>query len=141
MLEEFYLTEKDSICTNTDNCLYGNKHSGICEMCKEKYYIDYKDGKCKPNYEENDFRYCTQVEGDVCTKCVDRYHLTKDNKCTITERCAEAENGVCVVCENNYYLGLDNYCSNVVEHCIYSNLLNVLNVKIVFIIINYINNA
>ena len=116
-----YFLSKNYECTPDENCKKGKKDLGICVSCNDYYYIDYKDGKCKPNYEENDFRYCTQVEGDVCTKCVDRYHLTKDNKCTITERCAEAENGVCVVCENNYYLGLDNKC-NSVQNCIYSNL-------------------
>ena len=29
---------------------------GICLQCEEGYYIDFKDGKCKSNEENNEFK-------------------------------------------------------------------------------------
>ena len=119
-IDKYYLSEKDSICTTTDNCMYGNKHSGICEMCKENYYMDYKDGKCYSNQENNVFKYCKIVnESNICVQCQINYYMGNDNKCSISKNCLKSENGICISCKNNYYLGLDHICTNI-EHCIYS---------------------
>ena len=115
----YYLSEGYD-CTPDINCKVGKKDLGVCVLCNNNYYIDYNDGKCKPNYEENDFKYCKIADNDICTKCIEGYYLSKDNKCTPTEHCLESENGICFECENNYYLGLDNKC-NSVKNCIYSN--------------------
>ena len=48
---------------NTPHCYEGNKEIGICTNFKECYSIDYKDGQCKPNHEENDFKYCKEADG------------------------------------------------------------------------------
>ena len=106
-------------CTKTDNCLYGDKDLGICTLCKNGYYIDYNDGKCKSNEENNDFKYCKIADGK-CIECLNEYKLGEDNKCSNTKNCAESENGTCIQCIDNYYLGLDNLCTDT-EHCIYSN--------------------
>ena len=117
-IEEYYITEIENICTTTNNCYYGNKHSGICEICKNGYYIDYKDGKCNSNQENNEFKYCRIVDNNICIQCEKNYYLGSDNKCS-TKNCDKSENGICIQCKDNYYLGLDHICT-IVEHCIFS---------------------
>ena len=104
---------------NTPHCYEGNKEIGICTNCKEGYYIDYKDGQCKPNHEENDFKYCKEADGQ-CNKCTNGYYISADHKCSNTKHCSEATNGTCLECIDKHYLGYDHLCTNV-EHCIYSN--------------------
>ena len=116
--EGYYLT-KNNECTNEENCLIASKYLGICTLCKDNYYLDYKDGKCKSNQEKNDFEFCSIVEG-VCSKCIDGYFIGEDNKCSTTPNCLESENGECLECKESFYLGLDKNCINV-ENCIYSN--------------------
>ena len=115
----YYLTRFRNACVSTENCEYGNKEIGVCSNCNEGYYIDYKDGKCKPNQEDNDFKYC-RIADDLCNTCINGYYISKDHKCSKTKNCAEANNGSCFECMDGYYLGLDKLCTNV-EHCIYSN--------------------
>ncbi len=38
-----------------ENCYNGDKDLGICIECKDNYYLDFNDGKCKPNQENNEF--------------------------------------------------------------------------------------
>ena len=119
-IEDYYISEIDTICTTTDNCYYGNKHSGICEICKKNYYLDLKEGKCISNQEENNFKYCRIVDNDNnCIQCDSNYNLGNDKRCSFTKNCEKAEKGKCIQCKQNYYLGLDNICTNI-EHCIYS---------------------
>ena len=109
-----------TVCTQEENCFIGNKDIGICNQCKENYYLDYKDGKCKSNQENNEFKFCLQADEGKCTKCINNYKLGLDNKCSSTFNCEEADNGICIQCLENFYLGLDNRCSKT-EKCIYSN--------------------
>ena len=39
-----YFLSQNLECTPEENCLVGKKHLGICTLCKDNYYIDYKDG-------------------------------------------------------------------------------------------------
>ena len=118
----YYLSSNGDSCTINDNCNYGDKDLGICLSCEEKYFIDFKDGKCKSNQEDNDFKYCLIADGG-CKQCFYGYYLSEDLKCVSTQNCAESDNGICILCSNNYHLLLDNKCNNV-EHCIYSNSYN-----------------
>ena len=106
-------------CTTTEHCYFGDKDLGLCNLCIDGYYIDFKDGKCKSNKEDNDFKYCKKADG-ACIECLEDYVLGQDNKCSTTKYCAESINGKCIQCIDEHYLGLDNVCTNV-EHCIYSN--------------------
>ena len=115
----YYLT-KDNVCSSSDNCYYADKDTGICITCNHDYYLDTKDYKCKTNLEDNEYKYCTQVNGHRCITCEYKYRLGQDSKCCSTQYCAESENGICIKCLDNYYLGLDNMCTDV-EHCIYSD--------------------
>ena len=112
-------------CVTTKHCYYGEPNIGICTSCDKGYYIDFKDGKCKSNSEDNDFKFCRIAEGNACLECTNKFELSEDKKCSSTKNCAESENGKCVACLDNYYLGLDNMCTNI-KHCIYSNDYNCL---------------
>ena len=82
--------------------------------------MDLNDGKCKPNQEDNDFKFCKKADEGICIQCINQYYLGVDNKCSTTSHCAESDNGKCLACIDNYFLGLDNKCSDV-KFCIYSN--------------------
>lgn len=114
----YYLSNYGDCCTKEKNCYYGNKDLGICTACIDNYCLDFKDGKCKSNTENDEYKYCKAADGE-CTSCEFGYYLGKDYKCCNTRHCSESYNGKCEECEDNYYLGLDNRC-NSVEHCIYS---------------------
>ena len=117
--EGYYLSKEDEICTTEENCLKGKEDIGICLECNDGFALDFKDGKCKPNTEDDDLKYCKSANG-VCKECLKWYYLGEDNKCSSSKNCSESENGICKVCIDNYYLGLDNKCTDV-EHCIYSD--------------------
>ena len=115
--DNYYMTS-NSVCTPAENCLTGKRNIGICTLCKDDYYLDYKDDKCKSNTKDNDFKYCKIVDGD-CKSCIDGYYLSEDNKCTTTANCAEVENGECIACNDTYHLVSDQICTNV-DHCLYA---------------------
>ena len=117
----YYLTKDKLSCTNDQNCFNGDTDSGLCNLCIENYYIDFKDRKCKSNQENNEFKYCRRVENDICVNCIVDYNLAKDSKCTKTDNCEEVDNGLCFSCIENYYLDLDNRCTKT-QHCIHSTL-------------------
>ena len=122
-IEGYYLTNYENACTPEKYCFSGDKDFGICYLCQGEYYLDIKDRKCKSNTENNDFKYCEEVdENGICKKCVYDYKLGQDNKCTNSQYCLESKNQVCQKCIDNYHLGKDNLCINI-EHCIYSNYL------------------
>ena len=117
--EGYYITAYQDICTTEKNCYIGRKDIGICTQCIENYCIDFKDGKCKSNLEDNDFKYCRTADGK-CTDCISGKYLGQDKKCSNSINCEKSEKGICIKCIDNFYLGLDNLCSNV-ENCIYSD--------------------
>ena len=42
-------------CIKDKNCKIRKKDLYICALCKENYYLEFQDGKCKSNKEDNDF--------------------------------------------------------------------------------------
>ena len=117
--EGYYITAYQDICTTEKNCYNGRKDIGICTQCIDNYCIDFKDGKCKSNLEDNDLKYCRTADGK-CLDCIYGTYLGQDQKCSNSTNCEKSENGICIKCINNFYLGLDNKCSSV-ENCIYSD--------------------
>ena len=119
----YYLSESDFSCTKDPNCKLGDKNLGMCTTCKDNFYIDFKDGKCKSNQEDNDYKYC-KTANEECYECDNfNYFIGEDHRCSSTKFCSESFNGTCFDCIDNYYLGLDNKCTNV-KHCIYSDFYN-----------------
>ena len=121
--EGYYLAEYGNCCSKEPNCNFGDKDLGICTQCKDFFYIDFKDGRCRPNNEDNDFKYCYKADGE-CYECVHGTYLGEDKKCSFSTNCAESHLGKCVHCINSeYHLGRDNICTNI-DKCIYSNYYN-----------------
>ena len=119
-ISNYYLSSTNNICSNVKNCSYADLDTGFCILCDSEFYLDIIDYKCKTNEEKKDYKYCAKIIDNKCVQCVYRNFLSKDSKCTPTEKCLEADNGKCLLCEESYHLGLDNKCTNV-EHCLYSN--------------------
>ena len=119
-IEDYYLSSSNhkQACSKDKNCYEADKDSGLCLQCNTNYYIDYKDGKCKSNLENNEFKYCKSAR-ESCNNCIYNYYLGEDLKCSNTRGCSESNNGICNTCSDDYYLGLDNKCS-LIKNCIYS---------------------
>ena len=109
------------VCTKEKNCIKGDIHTGICDLCKDNYYLDFYDRKCKSNEYEEEFRFCILVNENECLKCKEGYYLGEDKKCSSTENCLESKSGKCIECSDKYFLGFDSRCT-LINHCIYSNL-------------------
>ena len=105
----YYLSSSGDCCTPEKNCYNGNKDLGICTECQDNYCLDFEDGKCKSNIEDNDLKYCKTVNGG-CTSCVKEYYVGKDGKCSSSEHCSESDLGKCIVCEDNYHLDSNKKC-------------------------------
>jgi len=119
-IDGYYLTQYERICTTEENCFRGIKDIGICTLCKDNYFIDFKDGKCKSNQEDNDLKNC-RVADEKCIECQFGFYLSQlDQKCCNSKNCLKSENGICTECINSFHLGLDKKCINV-EHCIYTD--------------------
>ena len=120
-ISNYYLLSnyQKKICTKTEHCSVGDSDTGLCLYCEENYFIDYKDGKCKSNQEDNEFKYCRTANGN-CIDCIYDYFIGEDFKCSTSKNCSESDLGICQICSDNFHLGKDNICSNV-EHCIYSD--------------------
>ena len=110
-------------CTKEENCYLGNKDFGLCYQCESEYYIDFSDGKCKSNREDNNFKYCRAADGE-CYECVYGTYLGTDNKCSLSRFCEESYIGRCIRCLEKYHLGMDNICSEV-DKCIYTDFYGV----------------
>ena len=119
-IEGYYLTQENSVCTKTQNCMIGDKDIGVCLRCNDSFYLDGNDYICKTNKEDDEYKYCTKTEEGKCTECEKNYYLGEDFKCTFTKNCSKSELGTCYQCSKNSYLGYDNKCTNI-EHCIYSS--------------------
>ena len=86
----YYLTKYGESCTPEINCHYGSKLLGICTVCEENYYIDISDGKCMPNTEDDEFKYC-QKANKLCIDCIVGYFIDKENMCSTTANCEYSE--------------------------------------------------
>ena len=113
-----YYLIKNNFCSLDENCEEVEGETGLCNSCKNNYYLDNKDRKCKSNREDNNFKYC-KIFSNECQECEKDYYLSKNSICSSTKYCLKAENGKCISCEENYYLTLDNICT-VIKGCIHS---------------------
>lgn len=120
--ENYYLAKYGNCCSQEPNCYFGDKDLGICNQCIDFYYIDFNDGKCKPNNEDNDFKYCLRADKE-CYECVSGTYLGEDKKCSTSKNCSESKYGTCLYCINGFHLGTDNICNNI-DKCIKSNYFN-----------------
>ena len=104
------------------NCQGINESNGVCEICKEGYYLNSGDNKCTNT--DN----CYESIFETCTKCNLGFYLDKkESKCKkqidIFENCRESFNGkVCDVCNDNCYFDEEGKCI-VYNYCLKSNKL------------------
>lgn len=54
----------------------------------------------------------------VWTSCESNYYLDKFNMCSKSPNCSKVKNNLCTECLQEFHLGLDDVCTNV-EKCIY----------------------
>jgi len=114
----YYLTQSGGVCTTEEKCDSGRKDIGVCTLCTDEFCIDFKDGKCKSNKENNDLQNCRVADGK-CSQCKYGFYLSQeDKKCCKSSNCLKSENGICNQCINGYFLTLDKKCTSV-QHCIY----------------------
>ena len=119
-MNNYYLSEDQYSCTVTENCKSGYGDNGKCKLCLNGYYTNLNNGKCFPNNQDNEYKYCQSVL-DKCESCINGYYLGEDKKCTNTKNCSESNLGICSKCIEKYYLGkIDNKCTNI-EYCIKSD--------------------
>ena len=117
--EGYYLAKTGNCCTKEPNCDYGDKDLGVCTICPSFYYIDFKDGKCRPNNKDDDYKYCTKADGE-CYQCASGTYLGEDKKCSLSKNCAESYLGNCTHCVKDYHLGKNNICTNI-DKCVLPN--------------------
>ena len=118
----YYLSKYGNCCSKEPNCYLGDKDLGICTQCDNFFYIDFNDGKCKPNNIDNDFKYCYKADKE-CYECVSNTYLGEDKRCSTSNHCAESNYGTCKYCITGYHLGRDKICNNI-DKCVVSNHYN-----------------
>ena len=116
-----YFLAENKACSTTDNCHNSDYETGYCNDCKEGFYLDLKDRKCKPNQDDDDFKFCKEVN-DYCVSCEQGYYIGEDNRCSTSKNCAESDDGICFYCSLYFYLSKDKRCTRF-ENCLYSNEL------------------
>ena len=89
-----------------------NKNNGLCDKCKEDYYVNQKDRKCSTT------KNCEESIFGICSKCQFGYYLDKiDNQCKSQKdkekliHCAESLNGEnCDICDDNFFFDENGVC-------------------------------
>ena len=121
-MDNFILVGTDiKICKSLDsedflNCDKINKESGLCEICKEGYFLNSGDKKCITT------NYCEESSYGICTKCIMSFYLDKSkDECIIKNstwiNCKQTLDGInCDICEDNTYFGEDGKCI-AVKYC------------------------
>ena len=48
------------------NCVKGDIDTGLCDLCKDNYYLDLSDRKCKSNKDDDEFIFCIIGNENEC---------------------------------------------------------------------------
>ncbi len=113
----YYLIKND-LCSSEEHCVEIDIETGLCKLCENNYYLDFKNRSCKPNKMDNNYKYC-KIFVNECKECEKNYFLANNSVCSSTKYCEKAEKGNCISCIEDYYLTLDNICT-VIKDCIHS---------------------
>ena len=116
---ENYILSGNEVCTQEQNCQTADKDTGVCSVCKTRYYLDIKSKKCKSNQDNEELYFCRKAD-ITCLECEAGYYLGEDLRCSSTQNCVESEKGKCLGCKNNLYLDEDRKCT-IIEHCKHSS--------------------
>ena len=92
---------------------------GNCEKCASGYYLNKKENKC---LEKNDkLIFCQQaIEEEKCDLCDEYHYLNEKGECSFSNFCSESTVGKCTKCIEGYYLTPGNICSDT-DNCFYSD--------------------
>ena len=94
------------------NCQTINEETGLCDLCKEGYYLTSRDKKCTET--EN----CTESNYGICTKCDPDFYLDKkEQRCNLKDEnfinCMQTLDGkTCDTCDEGFFFDFENNCVN-----------------------------
>ena len=158
--EDYILVGEDSgfkICKlifsdDLKNCEKINSKTGLCDLCKEGYFLDNGDKKCSNiqncyesmfgkcikcnngfylNIKENNCKsqtgsllYCKEsFDDEICDTCDDDFFFDEKGVCTNVKYCSESYLG-CQKCIKNYYLTKDGGACTQEKNCYSGDKLN-----------------
>lgn len=93
-----------------NNCEKIDIGKGLCESCKEGFYLNSEDLKCI------EIENCSESTYGICQKCNSGYYLNKkENKCILKDEvfinCLQTIDGkTCDICEEGFFSDSDNNC-------------------------------
>ena len=156
--ENFILIGKEDnlkICLSSNleifkNCLKINNEIGICQECKEGFYLNLGDKQCSDteNCFESNFGKCKKciegyyldkkenickiqnetflncieiIDNKKCDKCSDDYYLDQNFNCVSTNFCNIGKKGKCEECIEDYYLSKNDDICTTEKHCYYGD--------------------
>ena len=103
---------KSLISDDFNNCEKINLENGLCNLCKEGYYLNSGDKKCIKTAN------CTESTYGICQKCNSGYYLDKNkNKCILKNgtfiNCMQTIDGkTCDICDDGFFFDSENNCVN-----------------------------
>jgi len=112
-LEEGIKICKSLYSEDLKNCIQINNETGLCEDCKEGYYLDIYDKRCST------IKNCYQSVFSKCIKCKFGYYLDrKEDECKVQKEnfahCKETINSItCDICDDEYHFDENGKCISI----------------------------
>ena len=95
---------------------------GKCISCNIGYYLDIKENKCK--YQNGPLLFCKEsLDGKKCDVCDDDYFFDENGNCTSVNFCTEGMFN-CQKCIEGYYLTKDKNACTQEQNCYSGDKLN-----------------
>ena len=90
---------------------------GICDKCNNGFYLDKNDYKCKE--QNGTFYHCKEtIDSKSCNICDDSYYFDEEGKCVDTNYCSKSNSSICEKCISNYFLiENDHSCTKTEKNC------------------------
>ena len=88
---------------------------GRCTLCNKGYYLNVKENICK--WQSGPLLFCREsLDGKKCEVCDEDYFFDEKGNCTSVNYCSEG-NGKCKKCIDNYYLTKDSNACTPEKNC------------------------
>lgn len=96
---------------------------GRCVTCNSGFYLDKRDSTCKSQADQ--FLNCKEsVDGVKCDVCVDDYFFDDNGKCVDVNFCSQGRFYGCDKCFDGYYLTFDKNSCTKEKNCYSGDKLN-----------------